>query len=605
MLHGVLHGDDISQLEERRLQHHVGPVAQTQGLGFLIGVDDVEMNVVFRDIAQDVAGDVLLQLVLGPLAVQQEAAVGLQLGDDVVLGQIGLVVAGHKVGTADIVGGADGVLAEAQMALGDAEGLLGVVLKVRLAVHIRGFADDLDGVLVGTHGAVGAQAPELAADGALGLGEQGSAHGQGQVGHVILDADGEVVLGLLQQQIVEHGLQLGGGGVLAGQAIASGEDQGAVRLVDIGGADVLIQGLADGTGFLHTVQHGDALHGLGHGGHQVLAGEGTEQVHLQEAHLLTLGVQIIDDLLGAAGHAAHGHDDALCVRRAVIVEQVIFPARQAADLGHVVLHHVGEVGIVGVVGLPQLEVDIGVIHQGAHPGILGVQGVGAESGQGLVIHQLGVFVIAQHIDLLDLVAGTEAVEEVQEGDPGPDGRQMGHGGQVCGLLDAAAGEHGKARLAAVHHVAVVAEDGEGVGAHGAGRHMQHAGQTLAGDAVHGGDHQHQALGGGEAGGQSTGLQCAVTCAAGAGLGLHLHQADGLAEDVLFSVGGPFVGFLRHGGRRGDGIDARYLGKGIGNIGGGFVAVTDFQELAHIGSSSHIFAAAPHRPPSDLYIHFSF
>ena len=170
---------------------------------------------------------------------------------------------------------------------------------------------------------------------------------------------------------------------------------------------------------------------------------------------------------------------------------------------------------------------------------------------------------------------------------------MGHGGQVCGLLDAAAGEHGKARLAAVHHVAVVAEDGEGVGAHGAGRHMQHAGQTLAGDAVLGGDHQHQALGGGEAGGQSTGLQCAVTCAAG------------LAEDVLSSVGGPFVGFLRHGGRRGDGIDARYLGKGIGNIGGGFVAVTDFQELAHIGSSSHIFAAAPHRPPSDLYIHFSF
>ena len=118
----------------------------------------------------------------------------------------------------------------------------------------------------------------------------------------------------------------------------------------------------------------------------MLAGEGAEQVHLQEAHLLTLGVQIIDDLLGAAGHAAHGHDDALCVRRAVIVEQVIFPARQAADLGHVVLHHVGEVGIVGVVGLPQLEVDIGVIHQGAHPGILGVQGVGPESGQGLVIH---------------------------------------------------------------------------------------------------------------------------------------------------------------------------------------------------------------------------
>ena len=54
---------------------------------------------------------------------------------------------------------------------------------------------------------------------------------------------------------------------------------------------------------------------------------------------------------------------------------------------------------------------------------------------------------------------------------------------------------------------------------------------------------HGALEAGEAGGQSTGLQCAVTRAAGAGLGLHLHQADGLAEkNVLSSVGGPFVGF---------------------------------------------------------------
>ena len=328
-------------------------------------------------------------------------------------------------------------------------------------------------------------------------------------------------------------------------------------------------------------------------------------MHLQEAHLLALGVQVVDDLLGTAGHAAHGHDDALCVRCAVIVEQVIFPARQAADPGHVVLHHVGEIGIVVVVGLPQLEVDIGVIHQGAHPGILGVQGVGPEPGQGLIIHQLGVFVVAQHVDLLDLVAGTEAVEEVQERDTRLDGTQMCHSSQICRLLDAAAGQHGKARLPAVHHVGVVAEDGERVGAHGTGRHVQHAGQALAGDAVHGGDHQHQTLGGGEAGGQSAGLQCAVTCAAGAGLRLHLHQADGLAEDVLSSVGGPFVGFLRHGGRRGDGIDARYLGKGIGNIGGGFVAVTDFQELAHIGSSSHIFAAVPHRPSSDLYIHLSF
>ena len=113
MLHGILHRNDLSQLEECGLQHHVGAVAQTQSLRLLVGVNDVEFNVVFSDILQNIAGDLLLQLILGPLAVEQEASVGLQLGDDVVLGQIGLVVAGHKVGIAHIIGGADGLLAEA------------------------------------------------------------------------------------------------------------------------------------------------------------------------------------------------------------------------------------------------------------------------------------------------------------------------------------------------------------------------------------------------------------------------------------------------------------------------------------------------------------
>jgi len=132
-----------------------------------------------------------------------------------------------------------------------------------------------------------------------------------------------------------------------------------------------------------------------------------------------------------------------------------------------------------------------------------------------------------------------------------------------------------------------------------------AGQELAAHGVHGWDHQHQTLGGCKGGGQGASLQGTVAGAGSTGLRLHLDDVHRGAEQVLPPLGGPLVHLLRHGRGRGDGIDARYLGKGIGNIGGGFVAVTDFQELAHIGSSSHIFAAAPHRPPSDLYIHFSF
>ena len=178
------------------------------------------------------------------------------------------------------------------------------------------------------------------------------------------------------------------------------------------------------------------------------------------------------------------------------------------------------------------------------------------------------------------MAGAETIEEVQERDAGLDGAQVRHAGQVHDLLHAAAGQHGKAGLTTVHHVGVVAEDGERMGTNGTGCHVQHAGQPLAGDTVHGGDHQHQALGGGEAGGQGTGFQRAVTGAAGAGLGLHLHQAHGLAENVLLPLGGPVVGVLGHGAGGRDGVDGCDLGEGIRHVCRRFVAVADLHDLTH-------------------------
>ena len=99
-----------------------------------------------------------------------------------------------------------------------------------------------------------------------------------------------------------------------------------------------------------------------------------------------------------------------------------------------------------------------------------------------------------------------------------------------------------------------------------------AGQLLAGDLVHIGDHQQQALRSGVGGGQSAGAQRAVNGAGGAGLRLHLDHLDLGAEDVLQAVGGPLVHKVGHGGGRGDGVDGRHFGKRIGYMRGGVVAV---------------------------------
>ncbi len=42
------------------------------------------------------------------------------------------------------------------------------------------------------------------------VGQKRRAHGQGQVRHVVVDADGEVILRLVEQEVVEHRHDLGG-----------------------------------------------------------------------------------------------------------------------------------------------------------------------------------------------------------------------------------------------------------------------------------------------------------------------------------------------------------------------------------------------------------
>jgi hypothetical protein len=113
------------------------------------------------------------------------------------------------------------------------------------------------------------------------------------------------------------------------------------------------------------------------------------------------------------------------------------------------------------------------------------------------------------------------------------------------LLHRAGGEQGEAGLPRRHDVGVVAEDGERVRGQGTGSHVQGEGGQLAGDLEHVGDHQQQALRGGEGGGQRAGLQRAVHRAGGAALGLHLHDLRHLTPEVGLALDRPGVRQLSH------------------------------------------------------------
>ena len=487
----------------------------------------------------------------------------------------------HEVRGGHQVGGADGLVAEAQVALGQAAGLHGVIGEVRLGILVGHQADGGDGVLVGAHGAVAAQAPDLAGD-LAGMLELHFLVIQGGVGHVIVDADGEVVLGFGLLEVVIHSDDLAGSGVLGGKTVAAAHhaDVAAASLVQ-SGDHVQVHRLAHGAGLLGAVQHGDALAGGGDGGGEVLHGEGTVQVDLHQAHLAALGVQIVHGLLHGLGGGAHHHDDLLRVGSAVVVEQLVVPAGELVDLVHVVLDRIGDGGGLLVGALLALEVHVGVDVVAPVGGMLGVQGLAAEVAEGLLVDEGTEVLVVQGLDALHLVGGAEAVEAVHEGVLAADGGQVGHSAQVHGLLGAGGHQHGVAGHAAGHEVGVVTEDGVVVGGDHAGGDVHDAGEELAAHGVHGGDHQHQALGGGEGGGQGAGLQRTVAGAGGAGLGLHLDDVHRGAEQVLPALGGPLVHLFRHGGRRRDGVDGRDFGEGVSHMRRCRVTIHDNDFFAHV------------------------
>jgi len=472
---------------------------------------------------------------------------------------------------------------------GDTAGLLGVILEVSLNVLVSMVADDLGGVLVGTDSTVAAETPELALLGAGGGGDgSGLDLRQAEVGHVVGDADGEAGLRSVLLQLGVDSKDAGRRGVLGAQAVAAaGQDDVVHAGLTQGGGDIQVQGLAQGAGLLGAVQNGDLLDGLGQDLQQGAGDPGTVQADQNQADLLALGGQVVNDLLCDVADGAHGDDDAVSILGAVVVEQVVVGAQLLVDLGHVLLNNGRQSLVSGVASLTMLEEDVAVLVRTAHLGVLGVQGLGTELLDSLhVAHFLQVLVVPL-LDLLDLVGGTEAVEEVHERNVALDSGQVGNGRQVHDLLRVALGQHGKAGLTNGHNVAVVTEDVQGLGSNGTGRNVKDAGQLLSGDLVHVGDHQQKTLGSGKGGGDGTGTERTVDSACGAGLGLHLNNLDLVAEDVLQACSAPLVNGVGHGAGGGDGVDGSHIGECISYMRRSGIAVHRLFSSGHFLSSVFI------------------
>ena len=109
----------------------------------------------------------------------------------------------------------------------------------------------------------------------------------------------------------------------------------------------------------------------------------------------------------------------------------------------------------------------------------------------------------------------------------------------------------------------------------AGGHVHGGRGEFTGDLEHVGDHEQEALGGGECGSKSTSLQCTVERAGGAALALQFFHDGQCAPNIFLPLRAPLISPLGHRRRGGNGVDGDDFGETISNRSGGLVSIKNY------------------------------
>ena len=209
------------------------------------------------------------------------------------------------------------------------------------------------------------------------------------------------------------------------------------------------------------------------------------------------------------GTRSHQHDDAVGRGVADVFEQAVAASRPGGERLHRALDDFWTRVVKAVRRFPRLEEHVGILGGAAEDGAIRCQAAVAVGKDPAFRDQRAEVIVAERVDLRDFVRRAKAVEKVQEGDARLERRRVRHRGHVVGLLDGVRAQECKPRLAAGHHVGVIAEDRQRMRRQRARGHVHRERRELARDLVHVGDHQEQPLRGRERGRERPGLQGGV------------------------------------------------------------------------------------------------
>ena len=160
-------------------------------------------------------------------------------------------------------------------------------------------------------------------------------------------------------------------------------------------------------------------------------------MNLHNSDLLAEAVQIIYGLERSTAYRTHSDYHSVCVRRAMVVEQLVITACYLIYLIHVILNNTRDRVVETVICLTDLEIYIRILHCCAEHRVLGVERVGTEFIQRVIIYKILEIFIIYRFDLGYLMRGPEPVEEMHERNLSLDRRKMRDSRKVHDFLHAA------------------------------------------------------------------------------------------------------------------------------------------------------------------------
>ena len=522
ILFRLFNRQDAGELEEGRLQHRAGTIAEADFRCNTCCVDGIEVCLTLSQNAFCTVGEIGFQLLALPVRVEQEGTARFHFIRDIKGVHVTLLMAGNKVCHSHIIGAANRFMAKAQMASCETAGLLGIILEVSLYILVGIVSDDLAGIFVCTDGSVRPKPPELAGDNALASCDDVFTYRQGSVCYVIDNTDGEVIL-LLTFHVVIDSFDLSRSSILRAQAVTAAEqaDTGPATLQD-SGAHVFVQRFTESTWFLGTVERGKHFAAFGNCSEQMLHRERPIEVDLNEADLFSLRVEVFHYFACRLTDGAHRNDHTVGIGCSVIVEELIVAPGECGHFVHILFYDTWESIVIRVCCFSVLEKYIVVFTAVTDSRVLRVQCAVAELSQFSIVNHIPQIVIVQYIDLLNLMAGAETVKEMLYSHVTLNGREVRYRSKIHALLYAGRSYLCPAGLTAGHHVLMVAEDRDGGRCHTARCDMHDSREQKASNAVHRGDHQHQTLRRCIRSRQCACFRSSLQCTAGAAFRLHFH-----------------------------------------------------------------------------------